>query len=263
MDIAVGQHSIHVRENGSGYPVLFGHSLTFDGDMWEEQATALGDGYRCLRLDFRGHGRSSKVDEPYTLWDNARDVIAVADTLDLGTFHYVGLSMGGMTGMRLALEHPERIRRLALLDTDAAAEEPSARRAYRRFAESSRAMPTQPAVTEMLLGLMFSDPFRQRDPETTDRYRQKIVDNDRIAMSQATLAVVDRESILERLGEIGHPTLVVVGSLDRPTPVDKAEQIAAGIPNARLVVVEDAGHMTPVETPEAITRLLSDFLEGT
>ncbi len=261
-EIASGRHRIFYQEDGSGSPVLFGHSLTFDGDMFEAQVPELSKRHRCIRVDFRGHGRSSKIDEPYTLEDNAQDVFTLADALGIAGFHYVGLSMGGMTGMRMALMQPRRLRSLTLLDTSAAEEEPGNRAAYGKFAADSRDKPPVPAMAEMTLGLMFSPGFMKRDPQTVQRYRQKLLLNDVNAMSQTTLAVCNRGSVLERLGSIRTPSLVIVGSRDVATPPAKAGQIASAIPGARLETIPDAGHMTPVEEPELVTKLVSDFLKN-
>lgn len=261
-DALSGRHRIHYTDTGSGYSVLFGHSLTFDGTMFEVQTAVLSKKFRCISIDFRGHGKSSKLDEPYTLDDNAADVLAVADAVGAKRFHYVGLSMGGMTGMRVALRAPDRVTALALLDTSAGEEDPAKRTAYSDYAKQSRDKPPMPPMIEMTLGLMFSPAFMKREPAVTDRYRKILLSNDVNAISQATLAVTNRESILGRIGSIKCPVLVIVGSQDIATPPAQARAIASSIPNAALEVIEGAGHMTPVEAPGEVTPLLLEFLGG-
>src|SRR5262249_32616750 len=102
----------------AGAPALvLSNSLGTNFSMWDAQAPAFGKQFRLLRYDMRGHGQSSAPPPPYAVPDLARDILALADSLDIGRFHFCGLSIGGMIGMSLALRAPERLHKLVLANT--------------------------------------------------------------------------------------------------------------------------------------------------
>ncbi len=259
--LAVNGTQIYYEEKGSGYPVVFIHGLTFDGHMWDHQVQELSRSYRTINIDLRGHGLSASPDLMYDLDMMTEDVYQVMRELGVGRAHLVGLSMGGMISMRLALAHAAAVRSLVLLDTSAEPEVPDRAPAYEAMARIMREQ--GPAdIVDAVMAILFSPNFLQGQPERAKRERERFHKLDRVGVSNATYAVTRRKGISDRLPEIKAPTLIIVGELDTATPVEKSRALQAGIPGARLEIIPGAGHMTPIEKPEEVTRLIADFLKS-
>jgi 3-oxoadipate enol-lactonase len=248
-------------EKGSGFPVVFAHSLTFDRHMWDHQVEALSGRYRCISYDFLGHGASSVGDGEYSLEDEAENLHALMVQWGASPAHLVGLSMGGMVGLRLALAHPHDVRSLALLDTSAEEEVAERRPQYEAMAAAARASGAE-SVVDAVAPFMFSRGFLQSQPEKVAQFRQSFIGSNVEGIELATKAVTRRTNVLERISEIKAPTLVIVGGEDISTTPDKAQRIVERIAGARLETIAGAGHMTPIEQPERISQLLSEFLTG-
>lgn len=251
---------LHYVERGSGRPVFFGHSLLMDHEMFEAQIGALSREHRCVAVDFRGHGQSPPSAGHYTLEDQAEDLHALQRHLGAERAVHVGHSMGGMTAMRLALAHPEAVAALALLDTSADAESAARRMQYEGMALMIDNVPPQ-ALVEPITAIMFAPNFGREQPEVARRYREKLLALNFAAMAQATTAVTRRARIVEKLAEVRVPAIVIVGAQDVATPRDKAVQISEAL-GCRLVEIEGAAHMAPVERPEVVTAALAEFLRS-
>ncbi len=247
------------EEKGSGAPVVFAHGLTFDRHMWDPQVETLSSRYRCISYDFLGHGGSSVGAEGYSLEDEAENLHVLMEQWGVSPAHIVGLSMGGMVAMRLALAHPEDVRSLALLDTSAEAEVPEQVPQYEGMAAMAKAQGPA-AVVDAVMPIMFSQAFVQGQPDSFARERQRFVDLNTDGIVLATQAVARRTSVVEGISQIKAPTLVIVGSADISTTPDKAQRIVEGIAGARLETIAGSGHLTAIEQPERISQLLSEFL---
>lgn len=249
----------YYEEKGSGTPVVFAHGLTFNRHMWDPQVEALSGRYRCIAFDFLGHGGSGTAPGDYSLEDEAENLHGLLQQLGASPAHVVGLSMGGMVGMRLALAHPEDVRSLALLDTSAEGELPDRRPQYEAMAEMARSQGPA-SVVNAVIPIMFSQGFIQGQPQKVEEYRQYFNTLNLDGLLAATKAVTRRTDILDQISRIRVPTLVIVGENDVATTPDKARNIVERIQGARLATVPGAGHMSPIEQPEFITQLLSEFL---
>ncbi|MEH3032632.1 MAG: alpha/beta fold hydrolase [Aeromicrobium erythreum] len=255
----------HTDEGPRDAPALvMGHGLLFSGWMFHPQVAALKDRYRCITVDWRGQGATPAAPDGAADMDSlTADLVALLDHLGLESVHYAGLSMGGFVGMRLAARHPERVRSLTLLDTSAGPEDPEKVSRYRLLARVYRWLGIS-AVRGQVEPIMFGPTLlgSERRPEVVDPWVATLRTVDRKGMRAAILGVTDREPVVDELGAITAPTLVIVGADDVATPVHKAERIVAGIRGARLEVVPEAGHSSTIEQPEAVTRLLAEFLDS-
>lgn len=247
------------EEKGSGVPVVFGHSLAFDRRMFDHQVETLASRYRCIAYDFLGHGGSSPGRGEYSLEDEMENLHGLLAQLGASPAHLVGLSMGGMVDMRLALAHPEDVRSLALLDTSAEEEVAERRPQYEALAAASRASGPQ-SVVDGVAGFMFSQGFRQSQPEKVEAFKEQFIRYNVEGIALATMAVTRRTSVLERISEIRVPTLVIVGGEDIATTPDKAQRIAERISGARLETIAGSGHASTIEQPERVSQLLLEFL---
>ncbi len=264
-----GSAVIHYSDTGAppGNPqaatVFFGHGLLFGGWMFRAQIEALRDRYRCVAIDWRGQGDSAPAADGYdmdTLTDDATALIAM---LGVEPVHYVGLSMGGFVGQRLAARRGGLVRTLTLLDTSAGPEDADNARSYRLMARVYRLTGISP-LRGRVQPLMFGKPFLA-DPANepvTDEWARRLRRCRRSATSQAVRAVADRPGVEHELGRISAPTLVIVGADDVATPPPKSRRIAELVHGARLVEIPACGHSSTVEQPEAVSELLVDFLDG-
>jgi 3-oxoadipate enol-lactonase len=236
----------------AGAPVLLvGGSLGSTVDMWLPQVPRLSRRLRVVRFDLRGHGRSPVLPGPCTVDDLGGDVIELLDHLGLARAHYVGLSLGGMIGMWLAAHAPERLDRLGLICT-AAYLPPAQGWLDRAAAVRSAGMD---AVAPAVVDRWFTAGFADREPYLA-MLRQAPVEG--YAACCEAIAALDLRPVLSR---IRARTLVIAGAHDRATPPAMSEAIVAAVPHAGLAVV-DGAHLSNVEQPEAVTRLLVEHLEA-
>ena len=261
---AVNGISFHYTDEGprDAPALVLGHGLLFSGWMFHPQVAALKDRFRCITVDWRGQGHTPEAPDSKADMDSLTDdLVALLDHLGLGAVHYGGLSMGGFVGMRLAARHPERVLSLILLDTSAGPEDPEKVSQYRLLAKVYRVLGIAP-VRGKVEPLMFSPSVvaSGASKAIAEEWMGQLKKVPRSGMTKAIRGVTDREPIVDEIGSITAPTLVIVGADDTATPLAKAEVIAATIPGAQLEVVPDAGHSSTIEQPEAVTRLMSDFL---
>lgn len=256
--------ALHYIERGAGArAILFAHGFLWNGAMFDNQINALQDRYRCVAADFRGQGGSEVTPDGYDMGTLTADLVALIERLDLAPCHFVGLSMGGFVGQRLAVHHPHLLRSLTLMETSADPEPAFSAVKYRLLGLVARTLGLG-VVAGPVMKIMFGDTFRQ-DPARADeraRLRAQLLANDRVGVVRALQGVVGRHGYLERLGEISLPTLILVGDEDVATPPLRAQRMQARLPHARLVTIPGAGHTSSIEAPAAVTAALSDFLDG-
>lgn len=255
--------SLAVEETGSGPPVLLWPSLFTNRTMWRHQRAALEERYRLLLVDPPGHGDSGPPRDDYTLDDCATAAVEVLDAFEIRRATWVGLSWGGMTAMRAAIARPKRVRALALFDTSADREPTKQRLADMVMAAVYRRLGLAGFLARAIRPLMIG--------ETSERLRPELMDEDvtahvrgleREGVLAAVKAIIHRDSIVPELPRIACPTLVAVGEEDRATPPRFARAIAEGIPGARLHVIPGAGHLSALEAPDEVNRLLGPFLDA-
>lgn len=242
--------------------ILFGHGLLFGGWMFAPQIAALRQRYRCVTIDWRGQGGTPGGGDA-GMDTLTRDAVGLIERLEIAPVHWVGLSMGGFVGQRVAARHGELLRSLTLLGTSAGAEDPRRVREYRRLATLLRLVGIGP-IAGAVKPYLFGPDFRA-DPEgrrVVAAWQDRLRRGDRAALCGAVRGVTDRAPVEAEITGITVPTLVVVGADDNATPPHEAERIAALIPGARLEVLARCGHTSSLERPDVITGLLERFLTG-
>jgi 3-oxoadipate enol-lactonase len=259
--------TIHYTDSGAPSGVLdaatvfFGHGLLFSAWMFHHQIAALKSEYRCVAIDWRGQGDSPAVDGGYDMDDLTEDAIALIDLLGVAPVHYVGLSMGGFVGLRIAARRGELLRSLTLLDTGAGPEEPDKARRYKLMAGIYRLtgiLPLSFAVARIMFGPSFlADASRK---PVIKEWERRLKRCRRSAISRAVVAVANRQPVETEVTSISVPTQVIVGADDVAIPPFNAERLAARIPAARLEMIPDCGHSSTLEQPQTITKLLREFL---
>ncbi|MGW2209622.1 alpha/beta fold hydrolase [Streptomyces sp. NPDC001781] len=241
--------------------VVFGHGLLFSGWMFHPQIEALRDRYRCVTVDWRGQGDTPATPSGYDMDTLTADAVALIGHLGLGPVHWVGLSMGGFVGQRVAARHGELLRSLTLLDTSADGEPSDKAAEYRRLARVYRFTGVGPVLGKVKAA-MFGPGFLA-DPANkpvVEEWVRRLRRCERAGIRKAVLGVVEREPFQAELRRVRVPTLVAVGSDDLATPRADAERITAAVAGARLEVVPDCGHSSTLEQPAVLTALIGDFL---
>jgi pimeloyl-ACP methyl ester carboxylesterase len=253
---------IHLDTSGEGDPVVLVHAGIADARMWDPTVQDLATDHLVVRYDMRGYGHSTIPPAPFAHHD---DLAAIFRALDLGPSIVIGASYGGEVAAALALEHPELVRGLVLINTLAGVREPSEQlRAGWRAVSAAMDRDDLPGAIEIESQMWVDGPHRQPgevDPGLRDRVT---------AMNAAIFARIDevdaaeeREPdppVVDHLAEIAAPALIIVGTLDQPDAIASAETLAAGIPQATLVRIADAAHLPSMERPDVINRSVRQFL---
>ncbi len=254
---------LHYQEAGRGPALVFAHGLLWSSSMFRFQIAALRDRYRCIAFDFRGQGQSEVTRRGYDMDTLARDAAQLIEKLGAAPAHFVGLSMGGFIGMRLAARRRELLRSLVLMETAADAEPRLNIPKYKLMALSARLLGFGPLVGAVMK-IMFARPFLD-DPARAglrDELRRSLLANDVVAAARAVDGVIFRRAVEEELPGIRTPTLVLSGELDAAVVPARSRRTAALIPGAQFVAIPQAGHTSSLEEPEAVNSALAAFLDA-
>ncbi len=235
--------------------LLMSNSLGTSLRMWDAQAPALQNHFRLLRYDHRGHGSSSVPSGPYSIDDLGRDILALLNQLNVEHFCFCGLSLGGMVGMWLASEIPDRIERLVLCCTSAKLGPPEN---WSTRAETVRE-DGMGAISEAALERWFTQGFRARSTETIEWAESMLLATPAEGYAGCCEAIRDMD-LRDRLGAIAAPTLIIAGADDEAITLDHAELVRDSITDSHLLVVEEAAHLANVEQSESIIRSILGHL---
>jgi len=246
---------LHYESAGAGEAVLLIHGLGSGAADWGAQIDALASHYRVIAPDLRGHGRSPRAAGPYAMHDFADDLLRLLDRLQVKTAHVVGISLGGGIAFQLAVQAPQRLRSLVIVNSGP---ELITRTLAERIAIWQRY-----AVIHLLglrkMGELLAVRLFPHDAALRQTFVERFATNDKRCYLSALRAFVGW-SVADRLGEITCPTLVVAADQDY-SPVALKEAYVARLPNARLAVIEDARHALPMEKPDVFNRCLLEFLQ--
>jgi 3-oxoadipate enol-lactonase len=250
-------HEVHGPADGE--VVVLAGSIGSNLNMWDPQLEPLTSaGYRVVRFDQRGHGRTPVAQGPYALADLGGDVVELLDTLGVRRAHLVGLSLGGMTGMWLARHRPERIDRMVLCCTSARLGTP---RMWAERAATARAE-GMTAMADTSIGRWFTADWLAANPQQAREYHHMTAATPAEGYAQCC-EVIGGMDLLAELGRITAPTLVISGADDPATPPERdGRPIARGIPGARFEVVDHAAHLGNVEQPERFAALILEHLKA-
>jgi 3-oxoadipate enol-lactonase / 4-carboxymuconolactone decarboxylase len=237
-------------------PLLLLNSLGTDHAMWDAVMPLLMRDFRVLRMDTRGHGASDAPKGDYTLSMLAQDALAVLDAAGVARAHVCGLSMGGMTALALAIEHPERVEKIIGANTSAQMSPDL----MRERAALVRQKGMQ-AVIDAVLGRFFTQGFRDRKPPLLGSTRATVLATDPEGYAACCMAIAGMK-IKDKLARVKAPLLVINGAQDVSTPpAEHGGRIATAVAGARSVML-DAAHLSAVEQPEAFAGAVLAFLSG-
>ena len=256
-----GTRLYYEDSGGSGEPVVFSHGLLWSCRMFDKQVAALKDRYRCIAYDHRGQGRSEVGGvETVDMETVYSDGVALIEKLGVGPCHFVGLSMGGFVGMRLAARRAELLRSLVLLETSADPEPAENVPRYKLLNFVGRWFGMR-WVTGRVMPIMFGRTFLEDASRSAERavWERQLAEM-RKDIWRAVNGVVRRKSVYEELSLIRTPTLIMVGAEDTATVPAKSERIHGAIAGSRLVKLPRGGHTSSVEEAELINPELENFM---
>jgi len=255
--VRVNDVELHCEIAGEGEPLLFIHGLGSCGDDWRPQLDYFRDHYRTIACDLRGHGRSSKPRTAYSIEGFARDVASLLRELETGPAHVIGISLGGMVAFQLAIDAPERVRSLTIVNSGPAV--PAAtfkqrlplhiRLVYARVLGLR-------GMAKMIAKRLFPKPGQA---ELQRAFIARLAANDKHCYLASLRAIFAGWGVADRLAEIQCPVLVLASDQDY-TPVALKHAYAKRLPNARVVVVPDARHALPMERPREFNEAVETFL---
>lgn len=246
---------VEVTGPGDAPVLMLSSSLGTTKHMWDPQMEAFAGRYRVVRYDRRGHGHSGVPKGPYTMELLARDAIAVMDGLGLKKVNWVGLSMGGMEGMWLGANAPDRIEKLILSNTSTYY--PDKTPWHTRIDTVTKAGSVA-AIADTVINAWLTQNFQKNNPTETARMKEMMIATPVEGYLGCCAAVRDMDH-REIIKAITAPTLIIAGSKDMATNVEAAEFIRDRIKGAKLAIV-DAAHISNVEQPEAYAKEVIGFL---
>jgi 3-oxoadipate enol-lactonase len=253
---------LEVQDIGTGPTICFSHGLLWSHRMFAPQIEALRGKYRCVAWDHRGQGQSEvPPTASVTIEQVTADAIALIEETGIAPVHFVGLSMGGFVGMRIAARRPELVRSLSLLETAADPEPRKHLPRYRLLAILARVFGMRGFLVDRVMKIMCAPSFLQ-DPANAARVaelRAMMSSNDR-SIVKAVYGVLEREGVEHELPNIRCPVMVLRGTEDMAIARERSLRLAE-LTKARWVEIPGAGHTSSLEQPEAVTRALQDFLE--
>jgi pimeloyl-ACP methyl ester carboxylesterase len=259
MPIAEG---LYYEETGEGDPLLMVMGLGTDHFGWMLQVPELSKHHRVITFDNRDVGQSKQADGPYEIADMARDALALADHLELDTFHLLGMSMGGAIAQEIALMARDRLRTLTLVVTFAGGGNWAAERA--RLWSEIRGLIDRETHLDWLLLFGMSEQFYEA-PERVEYSKQLMRANPHPQSAEAFQRQVEasgRHEARDRLGQITVPTHVIGAEHDTLVPVWKSKEIADLIPDADYFVMPGAPHALNMERAEEFNELVLDWLRA-
>ncbi len=251
-------------DQGQGTPLLLVHGFPLDHTMWYDVIDHLQGRCRVIAPDLRGYGKTSlgevAIQHGISMRRYADDLAGLLKAIGLAEpVIYVGFSMGGYIGWQFLQAHAERVRALVLCDTRAAADSDEARDMRLRMARHVQEWGAQ-RVAEAMLPKLFAESSIQAGLPAVVQTAEVISATDPRAIAAAQIGMAERPDVTSRLPTISLQTMAIVGKEDQLTTPEEMRSMAAAMPNAAVTIVPGAGHMAPVEKPEAVAEAIAALL---
>ncbi len=253
-----GQRLYYEDTGGSGPPVVFSHGLFMDHEMFAPQVEALRSKHRCITWDERGHaGTASDTLAPFSYYDSADDLAALLRHLGVSRAVLAGMSQGGFLSLRCALSHPELVRALILIDTQAGVEDPERLKGHMQLANAWATGGLSDEIANIVAGIILGENWAGAEAWKAKWRKIKPVN---LLGCMNTLAT--RDDVTDKLDRIRVPALVIHGDADAAIELPLAKTLAAGLANAELVIAPGAGHAANLTHPDAVNPAITRFLDA-
>jgi len=249
-----GQQIGYTDSGGDGPVVLFSHGFLMDRTMFDKQVAMLSDRYRCVSWDERGFGETVATG-PFTYWDSADDAVGVLDHLGIDSAVFVGMSQGGFLSLRAALTHPTRVKAITMIDSQPGVDDEETLAGYTGMIDHWLSGEPLGEVGQFVAGLIIGEPTLMA--EWTAIWEAR----DRSQIEHPAAALLGRDDVTSRMGEITCPVLSIHGDADQAIDISHAEALQAAVPDGRgLVVVPGAAHAPNMTHPDIVNPALVSFL---
>lgn len=258
---SIGDAEIYYEEKGEGPPLMLVPGLAGTGSFWSSQVSDFSRDFRTIVHDHRGAGRSTHSRITYSVEQMAADTLRLMDVLGIEAAHFVGHSTGGAIGQVVATDQPERLRSLVLSATWAGPDP-----FFRRLFESRKQTLLDSGVEAYLRAssLLQTTPrwVSDNDEFLTDLHRVTAANAAPVEVIASRIDAILRHDRRRRLLQIRVPTLVIVARDDMITPLFYSEELASGIPGAKLIVLESGGHFSPAIHSAPYNAAVGAFLRS-
>jgi pimeloyl-ACP methyl ester carboxylesterase len=253
-----GQRLYYEDSGGDGPAVVFSHGLFMDHEMFAPQVEALKGRYRCITWDERGHaGTASDTLAPFSYYDSADDLAALLAHLGVKRAVLAGMSQGGFLSLRCALTHPEIVRALVLIDTQAGQEDPERLKGHMQLADAWATGGLSDPIADIVAGIILGDGW-----SGADAWKAKWRKITPVNLLGCMNTLATRDDVTSKLRQIKVPALVVHGDADAAIELSLAETLTAGLADAKLVVIPGAGHAANLTHADAVNPPIAAFLDG-
>src|SRR3954471_12425559 len=254
---------IHYDVHGEGDPLVCVHGLGCDRRAWALQIQPFAERYKAVFFDNRDVGQSALADRDYSTADMAQDVLALADHLELESFHLLGISLGGMVSQHVALSAPERVRTLTLAVTHGGVQK-AGRLRGQLLGSYARHLPREDQV-DNLLYLCYTEAFFENE-EMVEFMRNALLENPYPQAPEGfarQAAAGAHHDVRDRLHELTMPVHVIGAERDLMIPVWKSRELASLIPGSKLTIIEEQGHGVMWEAADEFNNAVTEFLATT
>lgn len=239
------------------------HGFPLNSRMWRHQVSAFSESHRVLVPDLRGHGGSTVTHGTVTMAQMANDVAELLDQLEIiEPICLGGLSMGGYVAWEFWLQNASRLKQLMLFDTRAQNDTEQVARGRHMMAAQVVREGAEMAADAMVPKLV-ARTTKDWTPELVDEVRRMILETDPEAIAATQRGMAERVDMTDRLGQIDVPALVLCGENDSISPPEEMQQFAEALPNGQFALIPKAGHLAPLEQPEAVNSAMGDFFAST
>ncbi|MFK4784894.1 alpha/beta fold hydrolase [Fusobacterium sp. MFO224] len=257
---------LNIDITGIGENIVFIHSFLWDNKMWNPQIEELSKNYRCINIDLWGHGLSDSLKdmEKYSLEELAQDIKEALEILNISSYNYIGLSVGGMLGPILYSLDKDKLKKIVLMDSYAGLECENAKNLYFQMLEKVKLdRKVIPELANQIAPMFFA-------PENTSKNFQLLKDfyNHLINIKEKNIntiaalgkGIFGRKDSIHLLNKIDIPTLFLVGEHDIPRPKEESIEMSELVKNSKLDFVPHSGHISNLENSEFVTKKLKEFL---
>ncbi len=258
--VQVGDIELALVDRGQGDPLVLVHAFPLDHALWSAQIESLAQTHRVIAPDLRGFGRSGVTAGTVTMSQMAQDLGRVLDALQVRQpVTLAGISMGGYVALAFWAALAARLRALILCDTRAAADPPQVSAGRLQTAERVEREGCH-FLAEQMTPRLFAASTQVQRPELVQRARQTMLQAPPAGVAAASRGMAQREDMMARLGQIACPALLLAGAEDAVSTPAEMRAMAQAMPHAEFIEIAQAGHLSPLEQPEPVSRAMADFL---
>lgn len=259
MEKVINNLVVFIEGDSKAKSILFVHGYPYDHKMWDNQVNELGKNYYCVTYDIKGLGRSSPSDGQFTIESFVDDLEKIIDELDLDKPILCGLSMGGYISLRAVERMENKFSGLILCDTKSSADDDAGKLKRAAGIKAINDEGTDKFVEQFVRNCFAEKFIKEKETEYLDVLNRS-KQNSAVGLKGCLLAMAARTDTTDYLPKISIPTLIICGKEDKLTPSNVMKTMAEQIKNSNFVLIENAGHMTPIEKPAEVNKAMKEFL---